>query len=56
MKEKYRSTCDSLENSKKLEFYKVFKNEYSKSHYLHQLRPRPNFVSYVHEKFDVWFS
>ena len=39
VKEKYRSTWrHSLEHSKKLEFYKVFKNEYSTSHYLHQLR------------------
>ena len=29
---------DSLEHSKKIEFYKVFKDEYSSSDYLYQLR------------------
>ena len=39
MKEKCMSFWrHSLEHSKKLEFYKVFKEEYSLSDYLHQLR------------------
>jgi len=39
MKEKYISfSRHSLEHSKKLEFFKVFKDEYSTSDYLHQLR------------------
>ena len=39
MKEKYISFWrHSLEHSKKLEFYKVFKDEYSASDYLFQLR------------------
>ena len=39
MKEKYISFWHhSLEHSKKLEFYKVFKEEYSLSDYLHQLK------------------
>ena len=39
MKEKYTSFWrHSLEHSKKLELYKVFKEEYSTCDYLHQLR------------------
>ena len=39
MKEKYIYFWrHSVEHSKKLEFYKVFKDEYSTSDYLHQLR------------------
>ena len=39
MKEKYISSWrHSIEHSKKLEFYKVFKDEYSTSDYLYQLR------------------
>ena len=38
MREKYLSFWrHSLENSKKLEFYKTFKDEYSTSDYLYQL-------------------
>ena len=45
MKEKYISFWrHSLEHSKKLEFYKVFKDEYFTSDYLNQLR---NFISEV---------
>ena len=50
MREKYLSFWrHSLENSKKLEFYKTFKDEYSTSHYLYQLRyydVRQNFVKF----------
>ena len=39
MREKYLSFWQhSLEKSKKLEFYKTFKDEYSTSDYLYQLR------------------
>ena len=38
MKEKYISWRHSLEHSRKLEFYKVLKDEYSTSDYLEQLR------------------
>ena len=39
MKEKYISLWrHSLEHSKKLEFYKVFRDEYSTSDYIYQLR------------------
>ena len=39
MKEKYISVWrHSLEHSKKLEFYKVFRDEYSTSDYLYRLR------------------
>ena len=50
MREKYLSFWrHSLENSKKLEFYKTFKDEYSTSDYLYQLRhydERQNFVKF----------
>ena len=50
MREKYLSFWrHSLENSKKLEFYKTFKDEYSTSDYLYQLRhydKRQNFVKF----------
>ena len=50
MREKYLSFWrHSLENSKKLEFYKTFKDEYSTSDYLYQLRhydERNNFVKF----------
>ena len=50
MKEKYVSFWrHNLEHSKKLEFYKVVKDEYSTSDYLHLLRnfnERLNFVKF----------
>ena len=50
MKEKYIFFCrHSVEHSKKLEFYKVFKDEYSTSDNLHQLRnfnERQNLVKF----------
>ena len=50
MKEKYIYFWRlSVENSKKLEFYKVFKDEYSTSDYLHKLRnynERQNLVKF----------
>ena len=50
MREKYQSFWrHSLENSKKLEFCKTLKDEYSRSHYLYQLRyydKRQNFVNF----------